>query len=190
MKSQVRILGIDDSPFRFGDKESLVVGALVRAPNYLEAVMKTQVDVDGDDSTERLAEMISRSRYTEQMKVVMGDGVALGGFNIVDIERLHRETGVPVLTVTRDGPDMGEIKSALKKHFSEWEDRYDLIARFEPRQIETGHKPIHACGVGLEWTEFEHLVRMSTVRGAVPEPIRMAHLIAAAMATGESKGRP
>ena len=92
MKPQVRILGIDDSPFRFGDKESLVVGALVRAPNYLEAVMRTQVEVDGDDSTERLAEMISSSRYAEQVKAV----------DVADSTWLTREIDLSSITAVDD----------------------------------------------------------------------------------------
>jgi endonuclease V-like protein UPF0215 family len=189
MKSQVRILGIDDSPFRFGDRESLVVGALVRAPNYLEAVMKTTVEVDGTDSTDRIVQMTSGSRYREQIKAIMIDGIALAGFNVVDIERVHEETGLPVLTLTRDRPNMDEIGAALRKHFDDWQRRYDLMAKLDLRQIETAHKPLYACGVGLDWRGFQELVVMSTVRGAVPEPVRIAHIVSAAMVLGESRGR-
>lgn len=189
MKQQARILGLDDSPFKFGDGQSLVVGALVRAPNYLEAVMKTSVEVDGTDSTERVVEMISKSRYREQIKVIMIDGIALAGFNVVDIEELSRKTELPVLTVTRDMPDMDEIRSALEKHFDDWQRRYALISRFGLKRIKTAHKPLYACGVGLDWAEFEEIVSLSTVRGVVPEPIRIAHLISSAMVRGESYGR-
>lgn len=189
MKQQVRILGVDDSPFDFGGGRSPVVGALVRAPNYLEAVMKTDVEVDGKDSTDRVIEMVSKSRYVEQVKAIMMDGIALAGFNVVDIERLNEETGIPVLTVTRDRPDMEEMRSALEKHFDDWQDRYSLMSRFELKLIETAHKPLFACGVGLQWSDFEELVAISTVRGAVPEPIRIAHLISSAIVRGESYGR-
>ena len=189
MKQHIRILGIDDSPFKFGDGYSLVVGALVRTPNYLEAVMKTSVEIDGTDSTDRVVEMISKSRYREQVKVMMIDGIALAGFNVLDIEDLNRRTGLPVLTVTRDMPDMDEMKAALKKHFDDWQRRFDLVSRLDLRRIKTAHKPLYACGVGLEWKEFEELVAMATVRGVVPEPIRVAHLISSAMIRGESYGR-
>ena len=79
MKNQIRVLGIDDSPFGFKDRKALVVGALVRVPNYLEGVMKTEVEVDGIDSTEQLAHMISSSRYRDQIKAVMIDGIAVAG---------------------------------------------------------------------------------------------------------------
>ncbi len=189
MKNQTRILGIDDSPFKFEDEDSLVVGALVRAPNYLEAVMKTRAKVDGMDSTDRLIELVHGSRYKAQIKAVMIDGIALAGFNVIDVERLYESTSVPVLTITRDKPDFKEIESALKKHFTDWKDRLGLMTRLDMKQIRTEHKPLFACGVGLDWSEFEELARQTTVRGALPEPLRIAHLISSALVLGESRGR-
>lgn len=189
MKGQVRVLGIDDSPFKFGDRRSLVVGALVRVPNYLEAVMRTEVEVDGDDSTERLAEMVLRSRYKEQVKLVLVDGVALAGFNVIDMESLHERTGLPVATVTRDEPDMDGIEEALRKHFDDWERRLSLVRRVPLRELDTGHNPLHASVLGMDWDEFVELVRATTVRGALPEPVRIAHIVSAAMVKGESRGR-
>ena len=189
MKPHVRVLGIDDSPFSFGDGRSLVVGALVRVPAYLEAVMRTEVTVDGTDGTDRVVEMVSSSRYREQIKVIMLDGVALGGFNVVDIKVVHESLGVPVLTLTRDPPDFDAMKAALKKHFDDWRERFEVITRYPLREMETSDKPLLAAGVGLEWGEFQELVSLSTVRGVVPEPIRVAHLVSAAMAKGESRGR-
>lgn len=182
-------MGIDDSPFEFEGERALVIGALVRVPNYLEAVLRTEVEVDGTDATEKLVHMIRGSRYRDQVRTVMIDGIALAGFNVVDIDRLHSETGVPVLTVTRDRPDLASMESALKAHFPDWERRYGLITRHPLMEISTEHKPLHASGVGLEWPEFERLVSASTVRGAVPEPIRIAHLISSAVTRGESYGR-
>ncbi|HEX9907075.1 MAG TPA: DUF99 family protein, partial [Thermoplasmata archaeon] len=115
MKQQVRILGIDDSPFKFKDERALVVGALVRVPNYLEGVLTTDVRVDGDDATARIIDMVSGSRYSDQVKAVMLDGIAVAGFNVIDIEKLSRSLKVPVITVTRDRPDLEKMRSALEK---------------------------------------------------------------------------
>jgi len=190
MKPHVRILGIDDSPFKFSDDKVLVVGALVRLPNYLESVMRTEVEVDGVDSTDQLIKMISGSRYRDQIRAVMIDGIALAGFNVVDVERLSSELRTPVVTITRDKPDLDMMSNALKKHFENWRELFSMISRSELREVETEHKPVFACGVGLDWAEVERLIKASTVRGAVPEPIRMAHLISSAMVRGESYGRP
>lgn len=190
MKDQVRVLGVDDSPFEFGDQRSLVVGALVRAPNYLEAVMRTEVEVDGDDATDRLVEMVEGSRYAEQVALVIVDGIALAGFNVIDMESFHERAGMPIATVTRDEPDMAGIESALRKHFTDWEMRLSLVTRVPLRPLDTGHKPLYASVVGMGWADFARLVQTMTVRGVVPEPVRIAHLVSAAMVRGESRGRP
>jgi len=36
--------------------------------------------------------------------------------------------------------------------------------------------------------DAEEIIRLSTTRSAIPEPVRVAHLIAAGVVTGESKG--
>jgi len=190
MKHQVRVLGIDDSPFEFGDSTALVIGALMRPPNYLESVMKTEVAVDGSNASKKVTEMILGSRYRDQIKLILIDGIALAGFNILDLDFIHSSLEIPVLTVTRDRPDFGKMRAALMKYFPDWRDRADLLTRHDLREIPTEHKPLYASGIGLEWREFEELVRITTVRGAVPEPLRVAHLIATAMVRGESYGRP
>ncbi len=189
MKPQSRVLGIDDSSFSFGTGSVLVVGALVRLPSYLEGVMRTSVEIDGLDSTQKIIEMLSSSRYRDQVKTILLDGIALAGFNIVDVEQLHYELKIPVLTLTRDRPDLRKIRSALRRHFVDWRERYELVTRKPLRKIETEHNPLWASGIGLEWDEFVEVVHASTVRGAVPEPLRIAHLIATAMTKGESHGR-
>jgi len=189
MKQQMRVLGIDDSPFRFGDSTAPIVGALVRIPNYLEGVMKSEVTVDGTDSTDVVIAMISKSRYQEQIRAIMFDGIALAGFNVLDLGRIHESLGIPVISITRDKPDIEKMKAALMKHFDDWKERFSLMTRLELRTIRTEHSHLVASGIGLPWGDFEDLVVKSTVRGVVPEPVRMAHLIASAMVKGESYGR-
>lgn len=189
MKPQIRILGIDDSPFKFGDKKTTVIGVVMRIPSYIEAVLKTEVDVDGDDACDKLAEMINSSRYKEQLKLVMLDGVALGGFNIVDIEELYKKIGLPIVTITREEPNFEAMEKALKEHFEDWQGRLDIIKKGELVVVETKHKPIYVKFVGIDLEEVKTIVELSTVRGALPEAIRVAHLIASGVAVGESYGR-
>lgn len=185
----MRVLGIDDSPFSFDEKDVVIIGAAVRLPNYLEGVLQTSSEVDGTDATDRIAEMVRRSRYMENLAAVLIDGIAVGGFNVIDIEALHDVIRIPVVTVTRDKPDIASIKEALKAKFSDWEGRLGLITRKELHKIETKHKPLYVQFTGTKIEEVEELISKSTVLGALPEPIRIAHLIAAGMRTGESHGR-
>ena len=189
MKPQIRILGIDDSPFKFGDKKTIVIGVVMRIPSYIEAVLRTEVEVDGDDACDKLAEMINSSRYKEQLKLVMLDGVALGGFNIVDIKELNEKIGLPIVTITREKPNFEAMERALKEHFEDWQNRLEIIKKGELVVIETKHKPIFVKFVGMDFEDVKNIIKLSTVRGALPEAIRVAHLIASGVAVGESYGR-
>ncbi|MCE5296976.1 MAG: DUF99 family protein [Euryarchaeota archaeon] len=188
MKDQVRVLGIDDAPFKFGDVEVPIVGAMLRSPSYLEAVMTSSVTVDGDDASAKVITMVSSSRYREQIKLILIDGVSLGGFNVVDIGEILERTGIPVATVTRDLPDTEEMSTALKKHFTDWERRLDIIGGRELRMVATKHSPLFVSSVGLSEGELVRTMEGCTVLGVLPEPIRVAHLIATAIVRGESKG--
>ncbi len=189
MKAHARILGVDDAPFKFTDEHVPVVGVVVRVPGYVEAVLTTRVHVDGTDATNTLAGAIGRSRYREGLALVLLDGAALGGFNVVDIDALSRAVRVPVATVTRDEPDLAAMERVLRRKFADWEARLEILRRHDLIRIETPHKPLFATVAGMEPHELKEAVHRCTVRGALPEPVRIAHLVATAIVKGESKGR-
>ncbi len=188
MKPQVRVLGIDDAPFSFEDERVEIVGVVVRLPAYVEGLMVSDVEVDGDDATQQVAEMVERSRFREGVALTMIDGVAFGGFNVIDVQELHDRIGVPIATVTNKRPDMSSIERALRARFSNWKEKLELISRSELERVKTPHKPLYVYGVGISSVDLRGLIRGSTIRGALPEPLRIAHLMATAIKTGESKG--
>jgi hypothetical protein len=188
MKSEIRVLGIDDAPFSFKSVETLVVGVVMRGKSYVEGILSTKVKVDGTDSTAKLIEMINSTRHKQQLRAILVDGVALGGFNVLDIDELAAETNLPVLTITRDKPDLESIENALRKHFTDWKARLELMSRGEIQKIETSHKPIWIKHSGVELSKAKETIQLTTLRGALPEPIRLAHLIASGITKGESYG--
>lgn len=188
MKPHVRVLGIDDSPFSFSDSKVTVIGVVMRVPSYLEGVMRSRLTIDGEDGNDVLARMINSSRYKEQLRLVMLDGIAMGGFNVIDLKALNQATGLPTVSVTRDPPNLVKMEAALKRHFIDWERRLHLITQSPLFQVRTAHKPLYVAAAGIDEKEVADLIDRSIVRGALPEPIRIAHLIAGAIEKGESKG--
>jgi endonuclease V-like protein UPF0215 family len=189
MKNEIRILGIDDSPFTFNDKFVSIVGVIMRGGSYIEGVLREEVSVDGDDATFICKKMIENTRHNKQLKAVLIDGIALGGFNVVNIDELYGSTKIPVITITRDKPDFVMIKKALQKKFNIWEDKWNLITKGELHRIKTKHNPIFIKFVGLSIEESKEIIKLSTIRGVVPEPIRVAHFIASGIKRGESYGK-
>jgi hypothetical protein len=150
MKSQIKLIGIDDGPFHFRDEKTILVGVVMRANGYLEGVLKRQVFIDGSEATDVISDMILQSRHHMQVKAILIDGVAVGGFNIIDISRVHEKTALPVISITRDVPDLTQIKNALKGHFSDWNHRYDLIKKGPVCLMETKHNPLYFNCAGID----------------------------------------
>jgi hypothetical protein len=185
MKRNIKIMGIDDAPFSFQDKTARVVGVVIRAPNYLEGVLHCSVSVDGLDSAETIAEMVNSSGHRRQLKGIMVSGACVGGFNVVDIEKLSDLTGIGVMTLTNNRPRENAVRGALKKHFLDWEARVAILEKGKKITIGAREGPrsyqLYARYAGMGEKSARGLVEVSRVRGALPEPIRMAHIIASSL---------
>lgn len=189
MKAKSRFLGIDDAPFRFSDETVPIVGVVVQAPSYIEGVLTTLAEVDGHDATERIAVMVRRSRYHAGLAAILIDGTAVGGFNVIDIDEIQKSVDRPVVTVTRKKPNLGAIETALRHRFDDWEERLAVIRRHEIESVRIGHGAVWVTYAGATRAQVEETLSLTTVRGALPEPLRIAHLIAAGIVRGESHGR-
>ena len=189
MKKEIRLLGIDDAPFSFTENNVTVIGVIMRGGGYVEGVIKKEVKIDGLDSTEKCIEMANKSRHKTQIKAILLDGIALGGFNIVDIEEVFSKTNIPVITITRGKPDIKKIRNALEKHFSDWKKRFNLIQKGQLIKIKTKHNPIFIKCAGICADKAKEIIKISTIRGVIPEPIRVAHIIASGITRGESYGK-
>ena len=189
MKTQIRLLGIDDSPFSFSDEYAIIVGVIMRGGSYIESVLSRKIKVDGDDSTDLCIDMVNKTRHKVQLKSILLDGVTFCGFNVLNIEKIFLKTGIPVITITRDKPDFKKIKNALIKNFSDWENKFDIIEKGLLYKIETNFNPIYIKCFGISFKEAKEIITISTIRGVIPEPIRIAHLIASGIIRGESYGK-
>lgn len=191
IKPEIRILGFDDGAFESKSKGKVpVVGLIFRGGKFLDGALKTEVTIDGNDATEKIVKLINSSRHKQQLKVIMFDGVTLGGFNIVDIKKLHKKTGLPVIVINRKIPNLEEVKNALK-NFKNFKERWKKILNAgKIKECIIGeNKKVYYQSIGLDDEETEEIIKLSTTRSFIPEPLRVAHIIATAFVKGESSGR-
>ncbi len=192
IKPEIRILGVDDGPFTPDHSGKVpLVGAVFRGGKWLDGVMVTSVEKDGLDATERLIDMVGSSRHLGQLRILMTDGITFAGFNVLDAKRVFRETSLPVISISRRPPDMADIKKAVK-HLPEWRERWEVIkaaGKIYPVKTKIHEAPVYMQPVGMSKEDAEAVVRLSSTRSLVPEPLRVAHLIATAVVRGESYGR-
>lgn len=183
-KKEIRVVGVDDSPFnKFKDSKALVVGVVMRGGSWVDGVLSAKVDVDGNDSTNKMISMINKCKFKPQLQCIFLDGIAVAGFNVIDIQELNKKTKLPVVIVIRKKPDIENIKKTLVKINKK--DKIKLIDKAgEVFKIDD----IFVQTVGIEIHDLRKILKVVCTRSLVPEPLRLAHLIASGIAKGESKG--
>ena len=185
MKKEIRLLGIDDGPFtKFGNGKVIVIGAIFRGGLWLDGILSTKVAVDGDDATEKLAGMVNRCKFKPQLHCILLDGISLGGFNIVDIQKLSKKTTIPVIVVMRRFPRLAEIHAILKRLGQKA--KLKFLANAGPI-VKVGE--IFVQLAGLEISKAREILKVACTRSNIPEPLRAAHMIASGVVKGEIRGR-
>lgn len=184
VKPEIRVLGIDDGKFVPHTKDSvLIVGVVFRGGYSIEGVMHSKIAIDGLDATEKLASMINSSPHCRQLRVVMLNGITFAGFNVVSLKKLHLETGLPVIALTHDRPNLDAICSALK-NLPKSEDRWRLIVEAGEIFEVTNHgTKIYVELAGISLSDAQKVIKLTSIRSCLPEPLRVAHLIASGISS-------
>ena len=186
VKPEIRVLGVDDGVFTPHVKAWVpVVGVVFRGGYWLDGVMHTKIAVDGFDATEKIASMITNSPHCRQLRVIVLNGITFAGFNVVDIKALNAETRLPVIAVTREKPNLVEIREALT-HLPESEERWNAFLNAgELMAVATRHEKekIYAHVAGVSEEDARKILRLTSTRSNVPEALRVAHLIASGVSS-------
>lgn len=186
IKPQIRILGIDDSALI--NEKVTIIGAFFRGGGQLDGILRSEITKDGMDATGIIIRMIKNSKYYTQIRVIMLDGVTYAGFNPIDLKTLYDETNIPVIVFMRLCPDFEKIKLALE-HLPENEKRWDIIRRAGRIYKIAQENPVFIQLCGIDKDSAVEIVRMTSTHGNIPEPLRVAHLIATGVVLGESTGK-
>ena len=183
-KKEIRVIGIDDSPFdKFRDKKILVVGVVMRGGLFVDGILSAEVSVDGDDSTKKIIEMINKCKFKPQLQYIFLNGIAVAGFNVIDVQELNKKTKLPVIIVIRRKPDIENIKKTLTK--IKKQQKIKLIGK-AGNVIQIDDIFVQLTRIDLD--NAKKILKVVCTRSLIPEPIRLAHLIAQGVIFGESRG--
>lgn len=182
IKPELRILGIDYHSFTLRrTRKAILIGIVFRGGLWLDGVMKTEVEVDCLDVTDKIADMIETSPHYDQLRVIMLNGVTFAGFNVVNVRRLFELTGLPVIALVRGEQNMKDIKAALK-NLPDWEERGKAIQDGgELVKMSLNRTTINILISGIAKEDAEKIVKMSCTRSSMPEPLRVAHIVASGL---------
>ncbi len=181
------VVGFDDAPFARSHRGDVLVVGAVFAGERLDGVVSTRVRRDGTNSTQRLIECTTTSKYFDQLQAILLQGINFAGFNVADLKELHRVTGLPVLVIARHPPDLHAIRKALLQRVPGGAKKWRLIEAAGPMEPLAGLY-VQRCGITPEGAA-KLLTRLQQ-NGLLPEPLRVAHMIAGGVTVGESRHRP
>lgn len=181
------VIGFDDAPFDSTHIGAVKVVGAVFAGIRLDGVLVGEVEKDGFDSAQTLATLVSNSRFAQQTNLIMLQGIALAGFNVVDVFSLHQHLDLPILVVSRRSPDIQSIQRALLGGIPHGQEKWHIIQQLGPMEPVCR---VYVQRVGLSLERARSVIERSTVYSHVPEPLRCAHLFAGALVNGESRGDP
>jgi len=180
------LLGVDDGAFdKWRDADVALVGVMMEGADLVEGVAIARFPVDGDDATGFLARWIGGLRFRRALQGVVLGGITIAGLGVVDVVALSEALALPVLVVNRRDPSDHRLEHALRA--AGLADRLALVERC-PRAVLLSGGPWLASA-GIDPDGAARLVAASRRKADLPEPLRLAHLVARAVATGESKGR-
>jgi uncharacterized protein len=180
------ILGIDDGPFDKRQKRPVrIVGVLMEGNDLVEGMALTEFPVDGPDATEFLADWIKGLRWEPTLHAAVLGGITLAGLGLVDLDELASQIGVPVLAATRRETAKSRIGEALTA--AGLTDRMPIVRRSPPSvRVRPG---LYMAFAGTDRAQVVALIEATLLKSRMPEPLRLAHLIASALERGQSRGR-
>jgi hypothetical protein len=176
----LRLFGVEDGSFGTFHREepssTFLCGVMVES-DLVTDVRLARIRVDGFDATEKLLNLLNG---VEADAVVLG-GITFGGFNMVDTRKIFKKSGIPVIIYSGTKPDNEEMLQALKNNFDDWRERWRIIEDLGPINSATTHTrepPVYfeVVGGSPEWAE--EVLHRSALISRIPEPVRVAGLIA------------
>jgi endonuclease V-like protein UPF0215 family len=179
-----RVLAIEDGPFSKSDRYCLLLG-VETIKNSIQRFVLDHIHVDGTDATRKVT---SLARRTSSLDLIILPSISLGGFNVVNAHKLHQETKLPILVVNPVRPDLGSVKKALRRHFTDWKEKIALFHRMGPPHtlLISRRETAYFYCVGLPPSKAASILRRMIQFGKRPEPLRIARIVARALGDSPS----
>ena len=183
-KKAIRALGMAES-FRPSASKSALAGVVMRTDLVVDGFVLGSATVGGEDATGSLLRMYRRLRRLDLNLILVSGGV-ISRYNVVDVDELARKSGVPVVCLTYN-ESRGVIEDAIRRRFPEADaaariERYKKLGGRHSVRLRTGHR-VYVRTSGIGEGEAKKVLDAFTLQGGVPEPVRLARLLARSAST-------
>jgi uncharacterized protein len=176
-KKGIRVLGLAES-FHQTDLSSNWSGIVMRRDLVVDGLSFGSSTIEGNDATDNIVNMWKKLDRND-IGCILLDGLVVSMYNIIDGRRICEITGLPVVAITfRDSKG---LEDSIRHHFCTQSTdklrRYNMLGDREPVLLKTGKK-IFIRYWGSSYEIVATLLNSFTLQGSIPEPIRLAKLIA------------
>jgi endonuclease V-like protein UPF0215 family len=185
-KKAVRALGIAESFVKGVSERSVLAGVVMRADRVLDGFGFATATVGGMDATDTIIKLYA-TLERDDINVLLLNGCIISWYNVIDLHQVVEETRRPLLCVTY------EASEGLDKYFLELfpddgarrVEVYHKNGSRTPITLQTGHT-VYTRFINMSLDDAKGLLNKFTMHGAVPEPLRVARLLARSLV----KARP
>lgn len=175
-KKGLRGLAIAES-FQRNKEKSVLSGVVMRRDFLIDGFVFDYTTIGGDDATETILRMIEKLKRPD-ISYVMLSGIIISMYNIIDLQRIHESTKLPIMGITYK--DSKGIEDAIKSHFKNYLpklEQYKKIREGEKICLWTSYA-VFVRRLGCSYVDVKKLLDTLTLQGSVPEPLRVAQLLA------------
>lgn len=179
VKRGMHVVAIDDSPHHKGQEKSFLCFVFTMG-TLLDKVLSARIRVDGIDGTDAIIKTLADENLN--YSVILTHGITIGGFNLIDINKLHIALGVPIISITENTPK-GDLFIKAISNLDNKERRLEIVKNAgEMYEYKTkfGKKPLFFYCKGISKEESKKIILILSKRSRLPEPLLMAHKIASA----------
>ncbi len=153
----------------------------MRGDLVIDGFVLGSATVGGEDATSSLLRMYRRLRRAD-INLIILSGCIISRYNVVDVDEIAERSHIPVVCLTYK--ESSGIEQAIRRHFKDPESRIERYQRLGGRTrvtLNTGHI-VYVRNAGITEEESKAVLDAFTLQGGVPEPVRVAALLARAAA--------
>jgi len=186
-KPGLRALGIAES--YSGRERSTLAGVVMRKDLLIDGVAFARVAVGGSDATDAIIRLFAALERRD-INLIMISGSVIAWYNIIDPVAVQDATGLPIIVTTYEESE--GLAEDISRHFPGDISRlaaYQRLGDRIPITLHTGYD-LFIRPYGLSPGDATRLCNDFTYEGRVPEPVRVARLIARGLVRSARHGQP
>ncbi|MCL4339776.1 MAG: DUF99 family protein [Thaumarchaeota archaeon] len=175
-----RVLAIAESFHPESDRPSVIAGLVMRLDLIIDGLTMGTILKGGNDATAEILKLY-KSLKRNDINFLLINGSILSLYNMVDLDLLYSQSGIPIICTNSSGEH--DLESNIRRRFPKDLAKlqaYRKLGRSQSVLLKTG-KTIFVRQRGMTEDDARVILNRLTLQGNVPEPIRIARMIARAL---------